>query len=82
MNIGIIALGTQGDVQPYLALGRALAGAGHHVRMVVPQGYPDPGTPRLELRHVSGDANDVMGSSEFRALLEEGVVPQDSVELS
>lgn len=72
MNIGIIALGTQGDVQPYLALGRALAGAGHHVRMVVPQGYPDPGTPRLELRHVSGDANDVMGSSEFRALLEEG----------
>ena len=72
MNIGIIALGTQGDVQPYLALGRSLAGAGYHVRMVVPQGYPDPGTPRLELRPVAGDARSVMDSPEFRILLEEG----------
>ncbi|PNY80974.1 glycosyltransferase [Deinococcus koreensis] len=72
MNIGMIALGSQGDVQPYLALGRALAGAGHHIRLVVPQGYPDPGTPRLELRHVTGDPRSVMDSPEMRALLETG----------
>jgi sterol 3beta-glucosyltransferase len=72
VNIGMIALGSQGDVQPYLALGRALAAAGHHVRLVVPQGYPDPGTPRLELRHVVGDPRSVMDSPEFRALLETG----------
>lgn len=72
MNIGIIALGSQGDVQPYLALGRALAGSGHHVRLVVPQGYPDPGTPRLELSQVAGDPREVMDSPEMRALLETG----------
>jgi sterol 3beta-glucosyltransferase len=72
MNIGMIALGSQGDVQPYLALGRALAAAGHHVRLVVPQGYPDPHIPRLELRHVTGDPRSVMDSPEIRALLEAG----------
>jgi len=29
MNVAILTLGSRGDVQPYLALGRGLAGAGH-----------------------------------------------------
>ena len=31
MNITILTLGSRGDVQPYVALGRGLAGAGHEL---------------------------------------------------
>ncbi len=33
MNIIILTLGSRGDVQPYVALGRGLAAAGHHVTL-------------------------------------------------
>jgi sterol 3beta-glucosyltransferase len=33
MNITIIALGSRGDVQPYVALGLGLQAAGHKVRI-------------------------------------------------
>ena len=35
MNVTVIAYGTRGDVQPMLALGKALQAAGHRVRLVV-----------------------------------------------
>jgi len=31
MNVAILTLGSRGDVQPYVALGRGLAAAGHEV---------------------------------------------------
>ncbi len=34
MRIVIIAPGTRGDVQPYIALGKGLQDAGHTVRLV------------------------------------------------
>ncbi|MEO8356692.1 MAG: glycosyltransferase [Chloroflexota bacterium] len=34
MRIAIIALGSRGDVQPYIALGNGLKDAGHVVRLV------------------------------------------------
>ncbi len=34
MRVTIIALGSRGDIQPYLALGLGLKGAGHEARMV------------------------------------------------
>ena len=34
MQIAIIAIGSRGDVQPYVALGKGLRGAGHAVRVV------------------------------------------------
>jgi sterol 3beta-glucosyltransferase len=39
MRIAIIALGTRGDVQPYLALGKGLAAAGHEVRLVTHENF-------------------------------------------
>ena len=35
MRIAIIALGSQGDVQPYIALGKGLKAAGHNVRLLI-----------------------------------------------
>lgn len=37
MRIAIIAPGSRGDVQPYLALGKGLKQAGHVVRLVTHQ---------------------------------------------
>lgn len=39
MNILILALGSRGDVQPYVALGGALVAAGHRVTLAAPKGY-------------------------------------------
>lgn len=39
MNILIIAVGSRGDVQPYVALGHALVAAGHSVTLSAPQGF-------------------------------------------
>lgn len=37
MQITIIAGGSRGDVQPYVALGQGLKGAGHLVHLLAPQ---------------------------------------------
>jgi sterol 3beta-glucosyltransferase len=39
MRIAIIASGSRGDVQPYVALGKGLVEAGHDVRIVAPQNF-------------------------------------------
>ncbi len=44
MKIAILTLGTRGDVQPYIALGKALAGRGHQVIL----GCPDNFAPWVE----------------------------------
>ena len=39
MRLDILALGSHGDVQPYVALGLGLRAAGHHVRLVTLGGF-------------------------------------------
>jgi sterol 3beta-glucosyltransferase len=39
MRIAIIALGSRGDIQPYIALGKGLKKAGHVVRLVTHQSF-------------------------------------------
>jgi UDP:flavonoid glycosyltransferase YjiC (YdhE family) len=39
MRIAIIAPGSRGDVQPYIALGKGLKKAGHVVRLVTHQNF-------------------------------------------
>ena len=41
MRILVYAYGSQGDVQPYLALAHAATEAGHHVRLVAPRRFAD-----------------------------------------
>ena len=39
MRFAILALGSRGDVQPYVAIGSGLAGAGHDVRLVTTKNH-------------------------------------------
>jgi UDP:flavonoid glycosyltransferase YjiC (YdhE family) len=58
MKIRMIAMGTRGDVQPIVALAKALKGRGHHVRVIASADFTDwierhgleAGAVRLDIR--------------------------------
>jgi sterol 3beta-glucosyltransferase len=73
MQILAIALGSQGDVQPYVALGKGLQAAGHNVRVIAPVNFERLVTDRgLEFYPVKGNVQEIIESPEMRALLEKG----------
>lgn len=73
MRIAIIALGSRGDVQPYIALGKGLQAAGNIIRMVSHENYDAlVNAHRLEFWPVSGDVQEFAETPEMRALLEKG----------
>ena len=73
MNIAIIALGSRGDVQPYIALGQGLKQAGHAVRLVTHQNFEIlVRSHGLEFWTMRGNVQDVVESPEMRELLEKG----------
>ena len=73
MRIAIIALGSRGDVQPYIALGKGLKEAGHVVRLVTHQSFEGlVNSQGLEFWSVRGNVQDVVESQEMRELLEKG----------
>ncbi|GHF31477.1 UDP:flavonoid glycosyltransferase YjiC (YdhE family) [Deinococcus metalli] len=73
MNVTVIALGTRGDVQPYVALGAALLRAGHSVRVATHDTFRDlvhaAGPDFWPMR---GDVQDVVNSPEMRSALARG----------
>jgi len=74
MRIAIIALGSRGDVQPYIALGKGLKDAGHVVRLVTQQNFAtlinSHGLEHWPVR--DGNAQDFIETPEIRELLEKG----------
>lgn len=73
MRIAIIALGSQGDVQPYVALGKGLQAAGHQIRFITHKNFAGlVKGQRLEFWPVSGNVQEFAESPEMRALLEKG----------
>jgi sterol 3beta-glucosyltransferase len=73
MRIAIIAMGTRGDVQPYIALGKGLKAAGHFVRLITHQNFERlVRSHGLEFYPVKGNVQEVMESPEIRKLLEQG----------
>jgi sterol 3beta-glucosyltransferase len=63
----IIASGSRGDVEPYVALGRGLRQAGHGVRLVTHENYASlVGAQGIEFWPVEGNAQDVAMSAEMR----------------
>jgi sterol 3beta-glucosyltransferase len=73
MRIAIIAMGTRGDVQPYLALGKGLKAAGHFVRLITHENFEKLVTSNgLEFYPVKGNVQEVMESPEICKLLEQG----------
>ena len=73
MKVGMLAFGTQGDVQPYLALGAALVRAGHDVKLVTHHGYAITGRELgIDVTEVQGNVQEAMQSPELRELLRRG----------
>jgi Glycosyltransferase family 28 N-terminal domain len=51
MTVNILAVGSRGDVQPYIALGIGLREAGYHVRLITLPGFANMVQP-FKLDHV------------------------------
>ena len=73
MRIAIIATGSRGDVQPYVALGKGLVEAGHTVRLVTHQDFETlVAGYRMEFWPIKGSVQDIAQSAAMRELLEKG----------
>jgi sterol 3beta-glucosyltransferase len=73
LRIAIIAIGSRGDVQPYIALGHGLRKAGHTVRLVTQQNFEVlVKSHGLEFWPIRGNSQEMMESSEMRELSEKG----------
>lgn len=73
MKITIFATGTQGDVQPYIALAKGLKAAGHAVRFLTNDNYQKAVVAQgLEFWQARGNVQDIAESEEMKALLEKG----------
>jgi sterol 3beta-glucosyltransferase len=73
MRIAIIAPGSRGDVEPYIALGKGLEKARHVVRLVTHQNFEMlVNSHGLEFWPVEGNVQDIAQSKEMRGLLEKG----------
>jgi len=73
MRIAIIASGSRGDVEPYVALGKGLADAGDSVRFVTQRDFEALVTSQgVEFWPAEGSVRDIAQSQEMRDLLERG----------
>ncbi|MBI5297270.1 MAG: glycosyltransferase family 1 protein [Chloroflexi bacterium] len=73
MRILIIAPGSRGDVQPYIALGKGLQNAGHSIRLVSHGNFEAlVASYGLEFWSFGNDVKDAVENSEMRALTEKG----------
>lgn len=84
MHIVIIAPGSRGDVQPYIALGKGLKRAGNVVRLVTHQNFEVlVSSHGLEFWPVEGSVQDIAQSKQMRrADLPGSVLMVDSVPFS
>ncbi|QDL08596.1 glycosyltransferase [Brasilonema octagenarum UFV-E1] len=73
MRIAIIALGSQGDVQPYVALGKGLKQAGHVVRVLTHENFEDlVSSHGLDFWAFQGNVQQIIETQKMRELLEKG----------
>jgi len=73
MRIAIIALGSRGDVQPYIALGKGLKKSGHTIRFVTHQNFEElVDLHGLEFWPVEGNVQDIAQSKEMQGHIEKG----------
>ena len=73
MRIAIIAPGSRGDVQPYIALGKGLNNAGHGVRFVTHQDFESlVNSYELEFWPIAGSVQAIVQSGDMRERLERG----------
>lgn len=71
MHITILTIGSRGDIQPYVALGRGLQAAGHQVRIATYEYYRElVESFGMTLAPLTGHPKQIMASKEGRAWLE------------
>jgi UDP:flavonoid glycosyltransferase YjiC (YdhE family) len=76
MQVTILALGSQGDVRPYLTLGKALKAVGHRVRVATFQNFQSlVAAHGLDYHPVRGDVQDLLSASGGQALAASGRNP-------
>jgi sterol 3beta-glucosyltransferase len=70
MKISLLTLGTRGDIQPYIALGKALTARGHKVLLAGPQNFGDwVESHGLVFRSLGADMESFLQSAEARRAL-------------
>ena len=73
MRIAIIASGSRGDVQPYVALGKGLQEAGHEIRLVTHEDFQTlVQSHGLAFWPVKGSVQEIAQSPEMRERIEKG----------
>ena len=73
MQIMIMAMGSRGDVQPYVALGKGLKAAGHSVRLATHENFESlVNSHELEFYPLKGNVQAFLEDTENRKLLENG----------
>lgn len=73
MRIAMIATGSRGDVQPYVALGKGLGAAGHEVRLITHENFGSlVQSQGVGFWPVEGNVQDVAQSEEMRERIEKG----------
>jgi sterol 3beta-glucosyltransferase len=73
MQITIIAMGSRGDVQPYVALGKGLKAAGHSIRLATHENFESlVNSHGLEFYPMKGNVQAFLEDHENRRLLESG----------
>lgn len=76
MHITLFTVGSRGDIEPYVALGRGLVAAGHTVRLVTHQRYaPEIRASGMEFSPASGDPRQMMEGEPGQRWLESGRNP-------
>ena len=73
MKVTIFAAGSRGDIQPCVALGKALQQAGYDVRLAVPENFADfIHEHNLGFYPLRGDIQQIMASDTGRKFMEKG----------
>lgn len=73
MRIAMIAMGSRGDIQPYIALGKGLKAVGHRVRLITHENFEGlVSAYGLEFCPMKGNVQAFMEDPENRQLLESG----------
>src|SRR5262245_10414580 len=81
MHITIIALGTRGDVQPAIALGKGLQAAGHSVRIAASQVFGEwIQSHHLEFGLVKTDIQAMMNGEGGKEWVESGSNPRKEIQ--
>ena len=75
MDMTLLSYGSRGDVQPYLALARALRHVGHRVRLVAPSNFADLAQDyQVDFYPVGGDLQAYLNNDRLKALAHSGNV--------